>query len=105
MWRAGNQAALSVTRARLEFENLYKRLQSGQLKADFASSLACKRTPHSHAQPCWRAGLPYTSACAGTSLVTTAPAPINACCPIVMPQTIVALAPMLAPRPTRVGAN
>src|SRR5256885_13923222 len=37
------------------------------------------------------------------SLVTTAPAPKKACAPISQPHTIVAFAPMVAPRPTRVA--
>src|SRR5437763_13726825 len=40
---------------------------------------------------------------AGTSEVTTAPAPMNAYSPSVTPHTIVALAPMDEPRFTRVG--
>ena len=42
------------------------------------------------------AGFPTTNANGGTSFVTTAPDPIIAYSPIVTPQTIVALAPMLA---------
>jgi hypothetical protein len=37
--------------------------------------------------------------------VTTAPAPTSACWPTVTPQTMVALAPMEAPRSTSVGSN
>src|ERR671922_1337484 len=49
-----------------------------------------------------RAGFPTTTARAGTSLVTTAPAPIIAHSPMVMPQRMVALAPMEAPFRTTV---
>jgi len=45
-----------------------------------------------------RAGLPVTMAFGGTSRVTTAPAPTIANAPTVIPGSIVALAPMLAPR-------
>src|SRR5690606_26627327 len=51
-----------------------------------------------------RAGLPTTSACAGTGLVITAPAPMKAYGPILLPQTIVALAPTVAPLPTCVAS-
>src|SRR5713101_7100514 len=51
------------------------------------------------------AGLPATMAFAGTSAVTTAPAPIMAPGPIVRPQRIVALAPIDAPCRTTVCAN
>ncbi len=40
---------------------------------------------------------------AGTSAVTTAPAPMKAYSPRVTPQTTVALAPIVAPRRTTVG--
>jgi hypothetical protein len=43
-----------------------------------------------------------TSAKSGTSCVTTAPAPTNACRPTVVPQTIVQFAPSVAPRRTSV---
>ena len=49
-----------------------------------------------------RAGTPTTSAWAGTSRLTTAPAPTKAYSPIVLPQTMVLLAPSVAPRWTRV---
>ena len=49
-----------------------------------------------------RAGTPTISAKAGTSFATTAPAPTKAYSPSVAPQTIVALAPMDAPRRTSV---
>ncbi len=49
-----------------------------------------------------RAGTPATSAYGGTSFVTTAPAPTKAYAPSVTPQTIVALAPIEAPRWTSV---
>ena len=52
-----------------------------------------------------RAGLPTTSAWAGTSRITTAPAPTSASWPTVMPQTIVALAPIDAPFCTSVGSS
>ena len=51
----------------------------------------------------WVAGLPTIIAKLGTSLRTTAPAPMNAWLPIVIPQSIVAFAPTLAPSPTCVG--
>ena len=53
-------------------------------------------------QPMRRAGTPTTSAWAGTSRLTTAPAPTKAYSPIVVPQTMVQLAPSVAPRCTRV---
>ena len=49
-----------------------------------------------------RAGLPATTAPAGTSFVTTLPAPTVAPSPIVTPQKIVAFEPMEAPRFTSV---
>src|SRR6185436_18311076 len=48
--------------------------------------------------PITRAGTPATIAKSGTSFVTTAPAPIKALSPIVMPAMIVALLPILARR-------
>ena len=44
-----------------------------------------------------RAGFPVTMAHGGTSRVTTAPAPISACEPMVIPGMMVAFAPMDAP--------
>src|SRR6185312_8932303 len=61
------------------------------------------RSPHSHIHPTTRAGTPVTSAYAGTECVTTAPAPTNAYSPTSCPQTIVALAPIDAPRLTMVS--
>src|ERR687885_468181 len=52
-----------------------------------------------------RAGLPATTAPAGTSRVTTEPAPTIARSPISTPQRMVALLPMEAPRRTAVGAR
>src|SRR4051812_1365864 len=52
-----------------------------------------------------RAGFPTTSACGGTSATTTAPAPTMHARPSVTPQTIVALAPMLACSSTTVGTT
>ena len=46
-----------------------------------------------------RAGTPPTMANGGTVLVTTAPAAMKAPSPMSWPHTMVALAPMLAPRP------
>ena len=42
---------------------------------------------------------------AATSFATTAPAPTKACAPIVTPHTMLAFAPSVAPRSTRVGTN
>ena len=56
------------------------------------------RTPHWHIQPMIFAGTPTTSAYAGTSCATTAPAPTKAYSPSVVPQTTVAFAPIEAPR-------
>jgi hypothetical protein len=42
---------------------------------------------------------------AATSRVTTAPAPTNACSPIVEPHTTTEPAPSVAPRRTRVGRS
>src|SRR5207245_4524052 len=61
-----------------------------------------RRAPHWHSQPTRRAGTPTIRANPGTSEVTTAPAPMNAYSPSVTPHTIVALAPMDAPRRTSV---
>ncbi len=49
-----------------------------------------------------RAGLPITTACAGTERVTTAPAPTIAPAPMVRPGRMVALAPIEAPWRTTV---
>jgi hypothetical protein len=51
--------------------------------------------------PLTRAGLPPTTARAGTSRVTTDPAPTSASSPITTPGSTVTLAPSLARRPTR----
>src|SRR6266511_143909 len=64
-----------------------------------------RRFPHLHIQPVILPGLPTTRAKSGTSFTTTAPAPIKAYCPIVTPQTIVQLAPRVAPRCTNVGRS
>src|ERR1700687_1242007 len=61
-----------------------------------------KRSPHLHPQPICRAGTPTTSAWAGISRVTTAPAPTNAYSPTVVPHTMVEFAPSEAPRFTNV---
>ena len=52
----------------------------GQPDVEHRSSPAVftSRTPHSHIQPATRAGAPSTSAYAGTSCVTTAPAATKA---------------------------
>ena len=63
------------------------------------------RSPAWLIQPMRRAGTPAISAKAGTSFVTTAPAAMKAYSPIVWPQTMVALAPIVAPRLTSVGRN
>src|SRR2546422_428761 len=60
------------------------------------------RSPHWHIHPTRRAGTPTISAYAGTSDVTTAPAPMNAYSPSVTPHRMVALAPIELPRFTRV---
>ena len=60
---------------------------------------------HIHIQPMCRAGLPTTSAKSGTDLITTAPAPMNEYRPIVIPQTIVALAPIVAFAPMSVVSS
>src|SRR5262249_26386034 len=60
--------------------------------------------PQVHTQPRTRAGFPTTSACAGTSAVTTAPMPTMAYAPIVRPGPMTAPAPMVAPSPTRPGS-
>src|SRR3954465_12241570 len=61
-----------------------------------------RRSPHWHIQPMRRAGTPTTRANAGTSFATTDPAPTNAYSPSVVPQMMVAFAPMEAPRRTSV---
>ena len=65
--------------------------------------LAFRGWPRSHTQPTIFAGTPATSACAGTSFETTAPAPTIAFRPIVIPHRIVAFAPIDAPSSTFVG--
>src|SRR2546422_8817997 len=62
-----------------------------------------RRSPHWHIHPTRRAGTPSIRPKAGTSAVTTAPAPMKAYSPRVTPHTIVALAPIELPRFTRVG--
>ena len=62
-------------------------------------------SPHSHAQPMTRAGLPATMACGGTSRVTTAPAPTTAWRPTRTGATSVALAPTVAPSSTVVRSQ
>src|SRR5437868_1997825 len=52
-----------------------------------------------------RAGTPATVAPGGTSRVTTAPAPISACAPMVTPHMMMAPLPIDAPRQTRVGTT
>ena len=52
-----------------------------------------------------RAGEPTTSANAGTSATTVLPAPTNAPSLMTLPQTIVAFAPMVAPRCTLVDSK
>src|SRR5512134_515239 len=59
-------------------------------------------TPHWHIHPTLLAGTPTIRPYDGTSAVTTAPAPMKAYSPTVTPQTTVALAPIVAPRRTRV---
>jgi hypothetical protein len=59
-------------------------------------------TPHWHIHPTRRAGTPTIKAYAGTSLRTTAPAPMKQYSPRVTPQTMVAFAPIELPRRTRV---
>src|SRR5688572_8803396 len=60
------------------------------------------RSPHWHIQPTRRAGTPTTRPYAGTSPVTTAPAPTKLYSPSVTPQITVAFAPMELPRRTTV---
>src|SRR2546427_1476564 len=64
--------------------------------------VGCSRSPHWHIHPTRRAGTPTMRPYAGTSEVTTAPAPMNAYSPSVTPQTIVAFAPIEPPRFTTV---
>lgn len=54
-------------------------------------------------QPLTLPGTPVTNAYAGTSLVTTLPAPTNAYSPILTPHTTVTFPPNDAPRPTTVS--
>src|SRR5665647_3465520 len=60
-------------------------------------------SPHWHTHPTSRAGTPTTIAYAGTSRVTTAPAPTKQYSPSVFPHTIVAFAPIEAPLRTSVS--
>ena len=69
------------------------------------STILTSVTPHRQTHPRIRAGTPTTNANAGTSWVTTAPAPTKAHRPTELPHTIVLFAPSVAPRPTTVGAN
>jgi beta-carotene hydroxylase len=62
-------------------------------------------SPHAHAQPTMRAGLPATTACGGTSPTTTAPAPTIAERPTRTGATSTAPAPMLAPSSTNVRSH
>src|SRR5262249_16234461 len=62
-------------------------------------------SPQSHTQPVILAGAPTANPLSGTSFVTTAPAPMRAYRPIVIPQMIVQLAPSVAPFFTSVGFN
>jgi hypothetical protein len=61
-----------------------------------------RRTPQLHIHPICCAGTPTMMAYAGTSCVTTAPAPMNEYSPSATPQTIVEFAPIEAPRFTNV---
>ena len=54
-------------------------------------------SPYSLTQPICLAGTPTTNAYGATSLLTTAPAPMKAYSPIVIPQIIVEFAPMVTP--------
>src|SRR5262245_13464968 len=56
-------------------------------------------------QPMRRAGTPAMSAKPGTSLVTTEPAAMKQYSPSTWPQTMVAFAPIVVPRLTRVWRN
>src|SRR5437899_6697965 len=73
-----------------------------QLAHAAAPRTTTRRSPHWHIQPTRRAGTPTMRAYAGTSEVTTAPAPMKAYSPSVTPQTIVAFAPIDTPRFTSV---
>ena len=59
-------------------------------------SLKTRRSPILLTQPVIFPGFPITNANAGTSLVTTDPEPIRAYSPMVMPQIMVAFAPIEA---------
>src|SRR5689334_3564952 len=61
------------------------------------SPLSGSRIPHLHIQPIRRPGTPTTSPNAGTSFVTTLPAPMKEYSPRVVPQTTVAFAPIVEP--------
>src|SRR4051794_6740131 len=65
---------------------------------DFPGSFS----PHWHIQPMRRAGTPAISAYGATSRFTTAPAPMKQYSPSVVPHTMVAFAPIDAPRFTSV---
>src|SRR5205085_7281990 len=69
------------------------------LQFDHASLSSCCR------RACNRAGIPTTTEFAGTSCVTTAPAPTVAPGPMVTPQRMIAPLPIDAPRQTRVGTT
>src|SRR5260370_42451478 len=61
--------------------------------------------PHVSLLRSTRPGFPATVAFAGTSLITTAPAPTSAHSPMVTPHKMVTPLPMLAPRLTVVGTT
>src|SRR5262245_3461465 len=77
----------------------YRRPVAGQTRSGPSLS------PCRPIQPMRRAGTPAISAKAGTSLVTTEPAAMKQYSPSTWPDTMVALAPIVVPRLTRVWRN
>ena len=99
--RTGNRAHFG----RLAFREVSQQVGAPIATADHSDCRGCHE-PDSAGGPfgeITRAGFPATVACAGTSLVTTAPAPTMARSPMLRLQRITAPEPMLAPLPTTVG--
>src|SRR5690606_19408587 len=73
------------SRANRLSRNTYRWPVSPQVASPFPSIGRSSCSPYALIQPIWRAGTPTTNACAGTSLLTTAPAPTKENSPIVTP--------------------
>ena len=73
-------------------------LSSTYVRPQLHLSASSSRLPHWHTHPILRAGFPATRAYGTTSRFTTEPAAMKAYSPMLMPHTIVAFAPIVAPR-------